>query len=250
MISTKIRQAYLYDEPVYYQGEGRDLGLTKSSGVILNVRSIVKLPLILLVLVFITTPISAQPTRYISDKLSAPIRTGKSTAHKIIRLLSSGTAVEVLEETDNGYSRIKTPRDIEGWILSRHLMDQPSSREQLVKAEKQLATLKSTNQELWKAVEAMEETRESLLECNRELEIVSKSAANTIQIERENLELKQDLEEKIGEVQALKKENQELKDESRQTWFVTGASVALGSLFFGLIIPRIPWRKRKSWDQF
>ena len=50
------------------------------------------------------------------------------------------------------------------------------------------------------------------------------------------------------QVEELKQENRELENDSDQKWFMIGAGVTLVSLFIGLIIPNIRWRKKDSWS--
>ncbi len=88
-------------------------------------------------------------TRYVSDKLEITMRSGKSTSHGIVRMLRSGTPVEVLE-TDNktGYSHIRTRSGKEGWVLSRFLMNAQAARDRLATAEKKLAELELENRKM------------------------------------------------------------------------------------------------------
>jgi len=48
--------------------------------------------------------------------------------------------------------------------------------------------------------------------------------------------------------QSLLQENQSLKDRTARDWFMVGAGVILLGMIIGLIIPRIRWRKKSSWD--
>ena len=47
-------------------------------------------------LIFMTTVATAD-TRYVSDELGITLRTGKSTQHQILRMVTSGTPLTVLE---------------------------------------------------------------------------------------------------------------------------------------------------------
>ena len=47
------------------------------------------------------------------------MRTGKSTRQSIVRMLASGTRVELLElDSEAGYARVRTRGGTEGWVLS------------------------------------------------------------------------------------------------------------------------------------
>ena len=189
-------------------------------------------------------------TRYATDVITLPVRSGTSTGHKILRMVRSGTPLEVLQVNDDGWTQVRTPEGTEGWILSRYLMEQPSARDRLVQAQERVATLEDENRALREQAEALGQTRASLTRCGEELEEIRRTASRTLAIEEQNLQLQQEVAETREQLRAIEIANASLRDESSRKWFVAGASVALGSLLFGLIIPRIPWRRRRRWDQF
>lgn len=208
-----------------------------------------KLLAALAVALLLAPPVAAE-TRYATDVLTLPVRSGTSTGHKILRMVRSGTPLEVLERSEEGWSRVRTPEGTEGWILSRYLMEQPSARDRLVQAQERVATLEDENRGLREQAAQFEETQEALERCRGELEEIRRTASRTLAIEEQNLQLQQEVTEAREQLRAIEIENASLRDESSRKWFVAGASVALGSLLFGLIIPRIPWRRRRRWDQF
>lgn len=192
----------------------------------------------------------AATTRYATDQMEIPVRTGKSTGHKILRMVKSGTPLPVLQEDDDGYSLVDLGDGRSGWVLSRFLMDDPVARDRLANAEARVAALEEENRRLEEELEAFDATRASLERCGTELDEIRQTAARSIEIEEENRRLQQEVVEARDLLRATELENASLRDESSRDWFVAGASVALGSLVLGLIIPRIPWRKRRRWDQF
>ena len=217
--------------------------------------------LLVLVLSVAATAATAEPVRYVQDFVKVPLRTGKSLQNKIVRMLPSGTRLELLEEAEEGYSRVRTDRGVEGWILSRYLMDEPSARDRLTTAEAELARQKVANARLkreigtLKAHEAeIERSNRELQEHNRqlteELAKIRRTASRALAIEEENARFREELAQGKKELDTLLRQNAALKDHSRRDWFMAGAGVALGGLILGLIIPRIPWRRRKRWDQF
>ena len=204
--------------------------------------------------------VSAQTTRYVSDETKFPIRTGKSTQNKILRMLSSGTSVSVLETSDDGYSLVRTQQGVEGWMLSRYLMAERSGRDRLAnlqikyeELQKENAKFKQERDALGSVRGDLEKENQSVQSQNRklreELESLRLKAARPIEISRRNTVLQKQLDEEREKIRQLGNENQLLKEETKRNWFLTGAVVTLGSLFLGLIIPRIPWRKRRSWDE-
>ena len=92
-----------------------------------------------------TQPLAAVgDVNYISDVLNVPLRSGPSTAHRIIhRGLPSGTQLTVLAtDEEAGFTQIRTAGGMEGWVRSQHLIGQPIARVKLAAAEKRLKDLK------------------------------------------------------------------------------------------------------------
>ena len=40
-----------------------------------------------------------------------------------------------------------------------------------------------------------------------------------------------------------------LKERSERDWFIAGAGVLLGGMILGFIIPKIRWKRRRSWGE-
>ena len=203
----------------------------------------------LLILAILASPAQAE-TRYATDDFTVPIRRGTSTGHKILRMVSSGTPLEVLQTGDEGYTKVKTPEGTVGWILTRYLIDQPPTRDQVAQLEERLAALESENQTLQSERESLKTIRNDLVHCSEELAEVRRAASQTLTIEEENVRLHQEVTAVREQLRQIEMETSTLRDGSSRNWFIAGAGVALGSLVFGLIIPHIPWRRRRRLDQF
>ncbi|MCK4705066.1 MAG: hypothetical protein KAT90_06270, partial [Gammaproteobacteria bacterium] len=77
-------------------------------------------------------------------------------------------------------------------------------------------------------------------------------AANPLSLSKKNKQLKKDLSKAEATSAKLDKDNQQLRSNVAQEWFMIGGAVSIGSLIVGLILTRINWtRKRDSWgDSF
>ena len=200
-------------------------------------------------------------TNYISDQLEVTLRSGKSTSHSIIRMLRSGTPVEVLDQDkDSGYTLVRA-QGKEGWVLTRYLMTRPVARDQLAEAQKKLAELELANRKMTTAMQALtqekgsiEKDRSSMEEnyrkTSQELAEIKRTASSALAIDSENKDLKSRLVALERNMQTLQQENESLKDRTARDWFMVGAGVLLLGILAGLIIPRIRWRKKSSWDTF
>jgi SH3 domain protein len=199
-------------------------------------------------------------TRYVSDRLEIQMRTGKGTQFKILRMLPSGTALEVLEvDQQNGYSRVRSPGGVEGWVLSRYLMKGKAARDRLAEAEKKLARLELENRKLSGSVDELQNAKGSIdqergalskenRKLSQELDTIRRTASSALAIDAENKDLKSKIVAYERQAQTLKQENEGLKDRTARDWFMVGAGVVILGMIIGLIIPRIRWRKKSSWD--
>ena len=216
---------------------------------------------ILSLFILLTGTVQAE-TRYVSDRLEITMRSGTSTSHGIVRMLRSGTPVEVLEtDKQSGYSRVKTSSGKEGWVLTRFLMNGPAARDRLAEAEKRLAELELENRKmhtsmatLREEMSTVEKQRQNLdnehRNVSQELTEIKRTASSALAIDSENKELKSRMVAIERNLQTVQQENENLKDRTARDWFMVGAAVVLLGIIVGLIIPRIRWRKKSSWDTF
>jgi SH3 domain protein len=201
-------------------------------------------------------------TRYVSDRLEITMRSGKSTSHGIIRMLPSGEKVDVVEhDKDAGYTKVRLKNGKEGWVLSRFLMDGPAARDRLVTAERKLAELELSNRKMGTAMQSLEQEKTGISQerstldaefrkVSQELAEIKRTASSALAIDNENKELKSRMVAMERQLQTLQQENESLKDRTARDWFMVGAGIILLGIIVGLIIPRIRWRRKSSWDTF
>ena len=220
------------------------------------------LPGLVLFSVLTSGPVFAKTVRYVSDELTIPMRSGASTQHRIIKFLSSGTALTVLDDDDK-FTEVETGDGKSGWVLTENLMKIPSGRARLVAVNKKLTKSRAQVKELNSAIAKLKsETRKlkgekSSLQNERtnlsnSLDDLKITAANPLSLSKKNKQLKKELSKAHANEAMLEKDNQQLRSNVMQEWFMIGGSVAIGSLVLGIILTRINWRrKRDSWgDSF
>ena len=201
-------------------------------------------------------------SRYVSDTLEITMRSGKGTSFGITRMLRSGTKLEVLDEDKKtGYTKVRTKSGKEGWVLSRFLMKSPAARDRLANAEDTLAELELENRKLETDLASLKDEKAKLSKnlgnldsesrkVNQELAEIKRTASSALAIDSENKELKSRVVSLERQLQTMQQENEGLKDRTARDWFMVGAAVVLLGIIVGLIIPRIRWRKKSSWDTF
>jgi len=216
----------------------------------------------LVFLLFFLAGNAVAETRYVSDVLEITLRSGKGTSFGITRMLRSGTAVQVLEvDKKSGYTQVRTKSGKEGWVLSRFLMNGRAARERLATTEKSLAELELENRKLTTSMSTLTEEKKTLASnlgelegesrsVSQELTEIKRTASSALAIDSENKDLKGRLVSLERQLQTVQQENQSLKDRTARDWFMVGAAVVLLGIFIGLIIPKIRFRKKSSWDTF
>ena len=126
-------------------------------------------------------------------------------------------------------------------MLDSFLIKQPGGRDQYLAIKKEYEKLKAQ-------LDSQVQQRTEKL--STELEQLKGSAKRPLRLQEENQRLKNTLKKERAEFEEIKKENQEFKSIHKdRRWFITGAITAIGSLVLGLIITKIPWRRRKSWGE-
>ncbi len=186
--------------------------------------------------------ISAEDQRYVTDELEITLHRSMSLNSEIIAQLKSGTPVKVLKvNRAEGYVQVSTQDNKTGWMLESFLISEPAGRQKFEMLKNEFDELKANFDS-----QVMERTAK----LSAELAQVKNAAKRPLELQKENQNLKKILEEERAQVVDIKKENNEFKSiyKDRQ-WFVTGAITAIGSLVLGLIITRVPWRRRKSWGE-
>jgi len=128
-------------------------------------------------------------------------------------------------------------------------------------AEKRLAELELENRKmhttmagLQEEMSSVEKERQNLdsehRDVSQELAEIKRTASSALAIDSENKELKSRMVALERSLQTVQQENENLKDRTARDWFMVGAGVVLLGIIVGLIIPRIRWRKKSSWDTF
>jgi len=188
--------------------------------------------------------------RYIVDQAKLPLRSGQSTSHAIVRMLPSGMAVEILEQSSTGYTHIRIKDGKDGWILSRYLMKEPAARTRLIAAEKELSKFHQLKQEKTALEQKQIQLRNENNKLQNELTHIRITAANAVAIADENNALKSKAEQAEQAFEALRQETSEIRNGSQQRWFMLGGGAILLGILLGLILPRLKFRRKDRWSRY
>lgn len=188
-------------------------------------------------------------TRYVSDHLIITIRSGAGSQHKIIKTITSGMKMNILEEQpDTGYARVTLADGTEGWVRTQYLTDKPVAKDQLEWFKGQYNKLKDKQSSLEEELKALRKTEREHKVLQDKMKRISEAAAKPILLDKENRELKEQNVTLTNEMQLISQENQILKDRSDRDWFIAGGGVMVLGLLLGLFLPKLRPSKKSSWS--
>ncbi|BBL76338.1 TIGR04211 family SH3 domain-containing protein [Methylomagnum ishizawai] len=207
-------------------------------------------------------PAPAPKKGYITDKLEVQMRAGQTLQHKVLKMIPSGTPVTIMGDNyDTGYSLVKLENGEDGWVLTRYLTTEPLIRSQLDEARRKLMAVQDDNRRLKEELVAVQSGKEGLdhvgrqhraeiERLNTELIAIRQASANAVQIQDERDRLQQYVIELERDVETLRREKTALESDYRQGWFMIGAGVLFAGMLLGVVLPKLSWRKKASWDSF
>ena len=214
---------------------------------------------ILLALLILSPLISsAETTRYVSDQLEITMRNGQGVKFAIKRVLTSGDRLDLIETDSSGYSKVRTIEGVEGWVLTRYLMNAPSVRNLVADSEQKVANLElelaETKEELQNLSTKVTTSdsksmtiKETSQRLKKELDSLQITASSSIALHNENIQLKEKILQADLRMQGLVLENTSIKNSDSQSWFLSGVAVLLGGIILGLILPRLRLQRKNSW---
>ncbi|MDY6797603.1 MAG: TIGR04211 family SH3 domain-containing protein [Pseudomonadota bacterium] len=203
---------------------------------------------------------AAAKTVYIDDTLYVPLRAGEGTQYRILdNGLRSGTRLQLLQKSDSGYSKVRTPDGKEGWVVSRYLRDTPIAEQQLAAANQELeqtrAQLRATRSELEELRQAHQQVVQSENELetraanlSQELQRIKKVSADSLSLNRRNKELLEENQKLSNELEVLAAENERLEAKRESDFMLIGAGLVVLGVALALIVPALkPSRKHDQW---
>ena len=212
----------------------------------------------------ISSVVNAAPqagyTHYVTDELEVPFRRGPGYNYKIIRMLKSGSSVKILEVNEKKWARVSyryKGEDIEGWMPSSLLQNQPIAKVKLANQIKKTARVKkklnqvvsekdTLNKRFIEASTELKSVKAENFKLQKELEEIKRISRKSIQLNEENEVIKQEIEKLKSENAIMREQIDQSEEANNRQWFLNGAGVLLVGLILGRLF-RMPG-KRKKWD--
>lgn len=210
-----------------------------------------------------TQPLAAVgDVNYISDVVTVPLRSGPTTAHRIIhRGLPSGTQLTILAtDEEAGFTHVRTTDGMEGWVTSQYLIGEPIARVKLAAAEKRLQGLKAeidkerearaSIQAEHKETDANNRTLNSQAQSlAKELAELKRISGDSINEHARNIELTQQNTRLAGQVEELSSKARQLEENLQLKWLLYGGALVLIGLLIGVGLKARP-RQTTSYSRY
>ena len=210
---------------------------------------------ILAVILWCSVAPAATGAAYVSDECEITFRRGAGNEFKILRMLKSGSQVEVVSENQDGWSEVKLEDGSVGFVLSRFLRSEAPLSLQAEKFRAENETLKSTAENLKNMNETLSSENARLKD---ELTTV-KDELQKVQGDYDQLKINaKDVVSVTKELQSLKQSHEKLEEQYReakveqeegkgmQLWLLFGAGILLFGIIVGVISRRSSSRQGMS----
>ncbi len=178
---------------------------------------------IFLLSLFFLMGIPAQAeTVYVTDSITITMRNGPSTKNKILKMISSGTRLEIIDQA-SGWLKVAAEDGTTGWVIKNYTMEQAPKDIRIQELEAERNELKAQNNAY----------QSELAQLKKEIKAFKDTATNS---DTRLSSLKK-------RVAFLQNEVEQARKNDQRKWFLYGAGVVGGSALIGFVFGRIRRKK-------
>lgn len=189
--------------------------------------------------------------RYVTDIISVPLRSDKDNQAGVLKSgLTTGTKLKFIREEEdsnkNKWSQVMTPDGIEGWVRSQNLINEPTAAIKL----ETLTSGSSNIVELQKQNMTFKSELESLNATYqtllKETEEMRTATTSDINMEQENQKIHREFQLVQTERDVLKAENYLLKKYDKNQQRIYGGLLVLSGIILSFILQSFGKKRRRS----
>lgn len=209
----------------------------------------------------VATPIAyGQDTRYVSDRVLVPVRSGAGSDFRIVNSgLPSGTALMVFGESEDGkWAEVETRAGTRGWMPSQFLQAEPPASLLMNELKLEVEQLRSERDrvvsQLNQRSSAADEADDTILTLRSELEAttnelteVKRVSAAALDLDALNQQLVAEVESERSDADLLRLENVRLRERIANNQILDGALAVLLGVILAVVTPRL-WPSKKRQD--
>lgn len=189
--------------------------------------------------------------KYVSDVIYIPVRSDKTPQASILQQgLASGTKLNFIREetgSDNNlWSLVVTPDGTEGWVRSQNITDKPTAAMQLAALSNASRNTLELQSENTQLKEQLEKIQQEHQQLLTDTEDMRQAATTALNLEEEHQRILKENQLLQTHADILKAENEKLKNTDRFNHWVYGGGLVFGGVFLSFVLQALGRRKRKS----
>ncbi len=195
--------------------------------------------------------VSVAEDRYVTDVIYIPLRADKDNQATIIKSgLPTGTRLKFLSEEEdankNKWSRVATSEGIEGWMRSQNLTAEPTASMKLAALTSGPTDMVELQKQNISLKNELASAQAAVQNLSKELEEIRKSPTSDINLEQENQNMTRINQSLLVERDVLKAENDQLKRSDTYKQRIYGGALILAGVILSFILQLFGKRKRRS----
>ena len=208
----------------------------------------------------VATPVAyGQDTRYVSDRVLVPVRSGAGSDFRIVNSgLPSGTALLMFGESEDGkWAEIETRAGTRGWMPSQFLQAEPPASLLMNELKLEVEQLRSERDrvvsQLNQRSSAADEADDTISKLKSELDAtanelteVKRVSAAALDLDALNQQLVAEIESERSDADLLRLENVRLRERIANNQILDGALAVLLGVILAVVTPRLWPNKRRQ----
>ena len=189
--------------------------------------------------------------RYITDVIYIPLRSDKDNQATIIKNgLATGTRLKLIREEEdsnkNKWSQVITSEGIEGWVRSQNLIAEPTASMKLAALTSGPSDMVELQKQNILLKNELDSVKATYQSLSKEMEEIKKSPTSDINMEQENQNMHRENQMLQTERDLLRAENDQLKSSDNYKQRIYGGILIFAGVLLSFVLQLFGKRKRRS----
>jgi SH3 domain protein len=189
--------------------------------------------------------------RYVTDVIYIPLRSDKDNQATIIKNgLATGTRLKLIREEDdankNKWSQVITSEGIEGWVRSQNLIAEPTASMKLAALTSGPTDMVELQKQNIALKNELDSVKATYQSLSKEMEEIKRSPTSDINMEQENQNMHRENQMLQTERDLLKAENDQLKSSDNYKQRIYGGGLIFAGVLLSFVLQLFGKRKRRS----
>lgn len=195
--------------------------------------------------------LSVAEDRYVTDVIYIPLRSDKDNQATILKNgLPTGTRLKLIREEEdankNKWSQVITNEGIEGWMRSQNLIAEPTAAMKLAALTSGPSDMVELQKQNISLKNDLASAQASVQSLTAEIEEIRKSPTSDINMEQENQNMHRENQMLQTERDLLKAENDQLKNSDNHKQRIYGGGLIFAGVLLSFVLQLFGKRRRRS----